>query len=64
MKNKINHESNHNVDTLLSMIPMGNAGCCVSCDRIFTIIRNQSICPGCGSTAWWPVKHWLNKGAA
>lgn len=48
------------VDAVFSLIPLAKAGVCVNCDRLFTMLPGQSVCPGCGSNAWHPVKAWLN----
>ena len=50
------------VETVQSIIPLAKAGVCVNCDRVFTILPGQSVCPGCGSVAWGRVKPWLDNG--
>lgn len=48
------------MDAALAVIPLERAGVCVNCDRIFTIFTGQTVCPKCMSTAWRPVKAWLD----
>lgn len=69
MKKNMNTNEPLDLDKIIMMIPLGKAGICVNCDRVFTILNNQSKCPGCQSTAWHPLGPWMNqalsvKGAA
>lgn len=47
---------------IAAIIPVTQAGICVNCETVFTIIGHSS-CPGCGSTAWAPLQPWLNSVA-
>lgn len=49
------------VDQVIAFIPLAKAGLCVNCNRVFTILPGQELCPVCGSVAWGRVKPWLDR---
>ena len=58
----VDFQDDAEVDKVVTIIPLAKAGVCVNCERVFTILPDQDVCPGCGSVAWGRVKPWLNHG--